>query len=94
MAERVPPRARNLSYAAAAGLTGCATLLLVAVALMIGLWLDTRFGVRGPFTIILLLASVPVSLLVMVRVAVRLVSRIVPSVRTAPRPTASESKEG
>ncbi len=94
MAGGIPPRVRNLSYAATAGLTGCATILLVIAALLIGLWLDARLGVRGLFTIILLLASVPVSLWVMVRVAVKLVSRIVPAARTVSRPDTSAAKEG
>lgn len=77
--ERRPPsRFRNLSYAAVAGLAGWGTVVLTVVALLIGLMLDSNMGIRGPFTIILLLASVPISLLVMARVAVEMTKRITP----------------
>jgi hypothetical protein len=85
------PRTRNLAYAAVAGLTGCATVSFVIAALLLGVWLDARLGARGPFTIILLAASVPISLLVMVRVAIILVGRIQPSAR--PRGM-TDQKEG
>lgn len=62
-------RAINLALAAFAGQAGCLSLIIVIVALLAGLWLDNQFGVRGPFTVVLLLLSVPLSLFVMVRIA-------------------------
>lgn len=62
-------RSINLALAAFAGQAGCLSLIIVIVALFAGLWLDNQFGVRGPFTVVLLLLSVPLSLFVMVRIA-------------------------
>lgn len=57
---------------------GCFTLILVIGALLVGLWLDAQMGLKGPFTIGLLLLSVPLSLFVMVRVAMSAIQRIQP----------------
>lgn len=78
MTRRSTTRTRNLGYAAVAGLAGCATIGFVIVGLLLGLWLDAQAGVRGPFTIGLLLVSIPVSLGVMVWIAVSMVKRIQP----------------
>jgi MFS family permease len=71
-------RARNLSLAAVAAQAGCWTVIIVFTALILGLWLDARSGVRGPFTIGLLIISVPISLLVMLRIALSAIERIDP----------------
>jgi len=63
--------ARNLVLAATAGQVGCTTVVLVLGALFLGLWLDSLLGVKGPFTIILLVASIPVSLYLVMRMALR-----------------------
>lgn len=74
-------RAANLGYAAIAGQAGCFTLAIILIALIVGIWLDAQFGRRGPFTIGLLLLSVPFSLFVMVRIALGAVKQITPSRR-------------
>lgn len=71
-------RTANLGYAAVAGQAGCFTLAITLIALFIGLWLDSRFGVRGPFTIGLLVLSVPLSLFIMLRIAMGAIRRISP----------------
>lgn len=71
-------RAQNLSYAALGGQAGCVTLVIVIAALFLGLWLDSLVGQRGPFTIGLLVLSMPVSLYLMLRIALGAVSRIKP----------------
>jgi hypothetical protein len=76
MADRKPSRVKNLSYAAVAGQAGCTTLIIIFIALFIGLWLDSQFGLRGPFTIGLLVLSVPISLFLMLRIALAMISRI------------------
>lgn len=73
------PRVRNLAYAAVAGQAGCLTIIIIIVALLLGLWLDSLVGQRGLFTIGLLLLSIPVSLLAMVRIALGTVKEITPS---------------
>jgi len=41
---------------------GCLTFALAAVAILIGLWLDTRLGTTPRWTVILLIASAPFAL--------------------------------
>ncbi len=73
-----PSRVKNLSYTAVAGLAGCVIITVVLVALFTGLWLDAQFQVRGPFTVGLVVLSVPVTLWVVVRVVLALVRAIQP----------------
>jgi magnesium-transporting ATPase (P-type) len=63
----------NLSLAGAAGQIGCVTLIIVILAVLGGLWLDSQFHTRPMFTLILLIASIPVSLVAMLYI-VRLVT--------------------
>ncbi|NDJ63143.1 MAG: hypothetical protein GYB67_18630 [Chloroflexi bacterium] len=83
---RKASRANNLLYAAIAGLSGCATLVVVLAALVVGLWLDAQFVVRGPFTIGALLISIPISLYLMMRIAFGSVRMI--QIRLGDEPTA------
>jgi hypothetical protein len=41
---------------------GCLTLTLSAVAILVGLWLDTRLGTAPQWMLILLIASAPFAL--------------------------------
>jgi F0F1-type ATP synthase assembly protein I len=47
-------------------------------ALFLGLWLDATLGTKPIFTIVLMIVSVPVGLLVMVRLILAAVRRITP----------------
>lgn len=85
MVKKKPSRAKNLGFAALAAQAGCATLVIVVGALLIGLWLDGQSGQRGPFVILLLVLSVPVSLIVMLYIALGAIRRIVPQVPEAAR---------
>lgn len=49
---------------------GCLTFFLVGIAIIIGLWLDARFNTRPLLTIVLVLASVPITMYLLYRVAV------------------------
>jgi hypothetical protein len=90
-----PSRIKNLGLAVVAAQAGCATLIIVFTALFLGLWLDSRLGQRGPFTFGLVLLSVPVSLFVMLRIALAAINRmsLQPPPETQPD-AASQSKEG
>ena len=55
----------NLTLAAVAGQVGCLTLFIVLAALVGGLWLDKYFDTKPLFTIILMIGSVPVTLVMM-----------------------------
>jgi len=50
------------------GQVGCLTILVIGVALAAGLWLDQQFGTKPLFTLALVLGSIPVTLILMVRV--------------------------
>ncbi|WP_322507396.1 AtpZ/AtpI family protein [Anaerolinea sp.] len=63
-----PDRSRywlNLTLAGFAAQAGCATLVIILGAVLGGLWLDAQFQTRPLITLILVFASIPVSLLVM-----------------------------
>jgi F0F1-type ATP synthase assembly protein I len=66
----------NMTLAAVAGQVGCLTVVIIALALLAGLWLDNQFGTRPLFLVGLLLASVPVTLITMFWVVRQATSRI------------------
>ncbi len=66
----------NLTLAAVAGQVGCLTLVIVMIALFGGLWLDNRFDTRPWFTVVLMVGSVPVTLVAMFWVVRKATSRI------------------
>jgi len=84
-----PSRTRNLGITGITALTGCVSLVIIFVALFIGLTIDRLLGVRGPATICLLVLSVPVSLFLMIQIALRLVQQVEPS--TAQKKTSRTS---
>ncbi|MEX2143873.1 MAG: AtpZ/AtpI family protein [Anaerolineales bacterium] len=73
--KKTEPFARNLTLAAVVGQVGCLTVLIIVAALMAGLWLDGLFGSRPIFIVGLLLASVPVTLILMFWVVRKATSR-------------------
>lgn len=58
------------------GQVGCLTLVIILVALVAGLWLDNQFQTRPLFAIVLILASVPVTIFLMFRVVLSFAPRI------------------
>ncbi len=66
----------NLALAAVSGQVGCLTLVIIFVALLAGLWLDNAFQTRPLFTIILLIASVPVDVIAMLWVVRKATGKI------------------
>lgn len=69
----------NLTLAVVAGQAGCLTLVIVLVALFGGLWLDSRLQTRPLFTVGLMVASVPITLVTMFWVVRIATSRIMKS---------------
>lgn len=53
---------------------GCLTLLIVLAALIGGLWIDNQFATKPLFTIILMVASVPLTMVVLIRIVRRSVT--------------------
>ncbi len=70
--------AYNLTMAAVAGQVGCLTLVIIFGALIAGLWLDRSFATKPLFTILFMIASMPVTLYVMFRVVRGATNRIRP----------------
>ena len=68
----------NLTLAAVAGQVGCLTLVIIFVALFGGLWLDNVLETRPLFTLVLLLGSIPVTIILMFWVVRKATSRIKP----------------
>lgn len=81
--------ALNLTLAAVTGQVGCLTLLIIFLALFGGLWLDNTFQTRPTFTLILLIGSVPFTLIAMFWVVRQATGRMKPN----PPQTAGRSSE-
>ena len=58
------------------GQVGCLTLVIILASVFGGLWLDKTFGTKPVFTLALLFAGIPVSVLVMLAVARRTLARL------------------
>jgi F0F1-type ATP synthase assembly protein I len=71
--------AYNLTMAAIAGQVGCFTLVIIFGALIAGLWLDRSFATKPLFTILFMVASMPITLYVMIRVVQGATNRIKPA---------------
>jgi hypothetical protein len=76
--------ALNLTLAGIAGLAGVITLIIVLLALFTGVWLDNKFDTNHGFTIGLILASVPVTVVVMYFFVKWSTARIKPAVIKKP----------
>jgi F0F1-type ATP synthase assembly protein I len=68
------------------GQVGCITLVIVLISVRVGLWLDAYFQTRPLYTLVLLLAGVPLSVVLMLVVARRTLARLI-------REQAPEGKE-
>jgi F0F1-type ATP synthase assembly protein I len=66
----------NFLIAAVTGQIGCLTLIIVLAAVFGGLALDANYGTKPWFTVGLLIASIPVSLLLMIFIVRKAVSRL------------------
>jgi len=58
------------------GQVGCLTLVIIIASLFGGLWLDNTLGTKPLFTLILLLAGIPISVIVMIYVARKTLDRL------------------
>jgi len=55
---------------------GVATLLIVLLSVFGGLWLDDQFGTRPLFTAVLVFAGIPITIVVMYKIARRTTARV------------------
>ena len=58
------------------GQVGCLTLIIILASVFGGLWLDTTFDTKPVFTLVLLFAGIPISVLVMLVVARKTLARL------------------
>lgn len=66
----------NLTLAAFVGQVGFLSLIIVLAAVFGGLWLDARFASGRTFTILMVLGSIPISLIIMFWVSRAVIKRI------------------
>lgn len=62
--------------ASVVGQVGCITVLLIGIALGVGMGLDRVFGTSGIFAGIFILASVPISLFLVMQVSIRSIKKM------------------
>ncbi|MCJ7624452.1 MAG: AtpZ/AtpI family protein [Anaerolineaceae bacterium] len=67
---------QNMALAVVAGQVGCITLVIILLAVLAGLWLDNHFQTKPTITLILVIGSVPGSVIVMLAVVRGAVARI------------------
>ncbi|NJN43523.1 MAG: AtpZ/AtpI family protein [Anaerolineae bacterium] len=73
-----------MTLAVAAGQVGCLTLVIIFLSLFGGLWLDNQFSTRPLFTILLLVGSIPVTLVAMFWVVRKTTAHIKPASKSKP----------
>jgi hypothetical protein len=56
----------NLTLVGIVSQVGCVTLVIIIAALLLGLYIDSRFNTKPWFTIGLIVVSIPVSLVLMI----------------------------
>jgi F0F1-type ATP synthase assembly protein I len=78
MAQSEPKRESILStlLIVLVGQVGCLTLVIILLSVFGGLWLDKTFGTKPLFTLILLFAGIPLSVILMLTVARRTLTRL------------------
>lgn len=72
---RQPQSRFNTLLIVLVGQMGCLTVLVIALAVAAGFWLDGAFHTKPIITLVLLLGSVPVSILLMLLVGRRTLER-------------------
>lgn len=69
-------QALKMTLAGVIGQVGCLTLVVIGIALAAGLWLDNQFGTRPIITLVLVIASVPLTLFLMFRIVLSLAPKL------------------
>jgi F0F1-type ATP synthase assembly protein I len=84
----------QLALTGVLGLVGCFTIAIIAVALVGGLLLDNALQTRPLFTLILVIASVPLTIFIMVRIVLSMAPRIQKFSESAVVNRSEEDREG
>ena len=58
------------------GQVGCLTLAVILASVFGGLWLDNMFGTKPVFTLVLLFAGIPLSVILMLYVSRKALTRL------------------
>jgi len=58
------------------GQVGCLTLVVILASVFGGLWLDNTFGTKPVFTLVLLLAGIPLSVILMLYASRKALARL------------------
>ena len=58
------------------GQMGCLTLVVILVTVLAGLWLDNTFHTKPVFTLVFLLAGIPLSVILMVYVGRKTLAKL------------------
>lgn len=69
-------RVFNVVLAVLAAQVGCLTLVIILASVLGGLWLDSRLDTKPVMTLVLLVASIPVSVVTMLIVVRKTVSKM------------------
>jgi len=95
------PKNPNYLYATLglSGQAGCLAVIFAIGSLLLGLWLDQILNTRHIFAIVCVVGSVPINLIITLRVTQRLIARFIPPEKTAAKvlspkpPNTSEDDE-
>lgn len=86
-------RSANLSAAGLAGQIGCVVPFIILASVLLGLWLDKTFETGKVITLIMVLGSLPVSIYLTFRLAMRAVKDINRSIQPPAAGKSNPSKE-
>jgi uncharacterized membrane protein YkgB len=86
-------RSANLAAAGLAGQIGCVIPVIILASVLLGLWLDKTFETGKVITLIMVLGSLPVSIYLTFRLAMRAVKDISQSMQTPASSKPNPSKE-
>ena len=89
--ENNKPGSFNTLLIVLVGQMGCLTVIVIALSVLAGLWLDGVFHTKPIITLALLLAGVPISIILMVFVGRKTLERF--RLQSAGKGTADEEKK-
>ena len=86
-------RSANLAAAGLAGQIGCVVPVIILGSVLAGLWLDKTFDTDKTITLIFVLGSLPVSIYLTFRLAMRAVTEINKTMQPPAEDKPAETKE-
>ena len=86
-------RGANLAAAGLAGQIGCVVPVIILASVLLGLWLDKTFATGKVITLIMVLGSLPVSIFLTFRLAMRAVKEINQSMQPPATTRSNSPKE-